>query len=152
MYPDNLEGDRIMARRLNAHLKKTEIKKIKNELISIEERIINKQLAKKVQFSFSEKSDNKDDVDSANNNILISNDLRFSNRERLYLKKVKDALSRIESDEFGMCTDCGSEINFVRLQARPTSELCISCKEESERDENNRGRVSKSLGKTVQLV
>ncbi len=143
-----------MAKRLNGHLKKTDLKKLKNSLLAIEERIINKQLTKNVNFSIIQKSDNKDDVDSANNNILISNDLRFSNRERLYLKKVKNALKMIETDEYGMCTDCGSPINFVRLQARPTSELCISCKEENEREENQNagGRTSKSLGKTVSLV
>ncbi len=53
-----------------------------------------------------------------------------------------------------MCVDCGASISFVRLQARPTSELCISCKEEAEREEHQSvgGRVSKSLGKTISLT
>ncbi len=38
--------------------------------------------------------------------------------------------------------------------ARPTAEMCIQCKEESEKDESASfiGRQSKSLGKVVDLT
>ena len=143
-----------MGKRLNGHLKKSEIKEIKQILLAEEERIINKQLSKKIDFQLTDKGDNKDDVDSANNNILVSTDLRFSNRERLYLGKIKGAIRRVDSDEFGICECCGGEISFSRLKARPTSEMCIHCKEESEREELNsaQGRVSKSLGQSMNLT
>jgi DnaK suppressor protein len=50
-----------------------------------------------------------------------------------------------------MCDDCGGEISFTRLLARPTSEMCIICKEESEREEsqNYHDRRSKSLGREM---
>lgn len=150
----NLEGDQIMARRLNAHLKKTEIKTLKNKLLAEEERIVNKQLSKKIEFKLNSRSENKDDVDSANDNILVSTDLRFSNRELLYLKKIRKAITKTDSEEYGMCIECGDEINFSRLFARPTSDLCILCKEESERAENqsSHGKTSKSLGETMSMT
>lgn len=143
-----------MAKRLNGHLKKTEIKTLKNKLLAEEERIVNKQLTNKFEFKMKSTSENKDDVDSANDNILVSTDLRFSNRELFYLKKIRKAITKTETDEYGMCVDCGSEIGFSRLFARPTSELCIVCKEESEKAENqsSHGRTSKSLGQTMSLV
>ena len=57
-------------------------------------------------------------------------------------------------DEYGLCTDCGEGIRYERLLARPTAEMCIQCKEESERDESNSftGRQSKSLGKVLDLT
>ncbi len=143
-----------MAKRLNAHLKKTEIKKLKNKLLAEEERIVNKQLSKKIEFKLNSPGENKDDVDSANDNILVSTDLRFSNRELLYLKKIRKAISKVDSEEYGMCTECGDNISFSRLWARPTSDLCIVCKEESERAEHqsSQGRTSKSLGQSMSLV
>ncbi len=142
-----------MAKRLNVHLKKTEIKKLKNKLLAEEERIVNKQLSKKAEFKLSP-NENKDDVDSANDNILTSTDLRFSNRELLYLKKIRKAIEKTDTEEYGICTDCGADISFTRLWARPTSDLCIVCKEESERVEHqsSHGRTSKSLGQSVNLA
>jgi DnaK suppressor protein len=80
--------------------------------------------------------------------------LRFRNREVFYAKKIDKALKKFEMEEFGMCSDCGEWIRFERLMARPTAEMCIQCKEESERDESNSftGRQSKSLGKVLDLT
>lgn len=57
-------------------------------------------------------------------------------------------------NEYGLCSDCGDWIRFERLLARPTAEMCIVCKEESERDESSSftGRQSKSLGRVVDLT
>lgn len=134
-----------MARRLNGHLKKSEIRKLNDFLLSEQERIVNKQLTKKFDFTLKSQSENKDDVDSANNNILASNALRFSNRDALFLKKIKKALKKFEIEEYGMCEECGCAINFQRLMARPTSEMCIGCKEESERIEGQSIRSSSSV-------
>lgn len=37
------------------------------------------------------------------------------------------ALKRIETDDFGLCTDCGEEIELSRLKACPTASRCIRC-------------------------
>lgn len=37
------------------------------------------------------------------------------------------AIQRIESGEFGSCTDCGEEIELSRLNACPTAARCIRC-------------------------
>lgn len=141
-----------MSKRLNSHLSKKQINEIKERLHSESERIRNKFETKKREFT--ERDTSKDEVDSANDNILLSHDMRFSNRDIMYLKKINKALIRAEDEEFGMCQDCGDAISYQRLVARPTSELCIVCKEESERDENQNffQRKSKSLGKEVNLV
>ncbi len=61
---------------------------------------------------------------------------RLQARNSIYLKKVRNALQRIEEGCFGDCEDCGEKISTQRLIARPTAELCIACKEDSERGEN----------------
>lgn len=58
--------------------------------------------------------------------------LRLLDRERKLLKKIDEALSRIENGEFGMCESCGEQIGRERLIARPVATLCIGCKQAQE--------------------
>lgn len=142
-----------MAVRVNSHLSDKQIAALKDKLMSEAERIrVNFQL-KKQEYENNSITGAKDEVDSANDNILLAADMRFSNRESLYYKKIMKTLSKIETEQYGMCDDCGEAITYTRLMARPTSEMCILCKEESEREENQNffERRSKSLG-TVMSV
>lgn len=61
--------------------------------------------------------------------------LRSRDRERKLVKKINAALERIANEEFGYCESCGVEIGIARLEARPTAELCIDCKELEEKKE-----------------
>lgn len=61
--------------------------------------------------------------------------LRLRDRERKLLKKIEEALLRIEDGTFGICKECGEEIDENRLRARPVATLCISCKEDQEHKE-----------------
>lgn len=142
-----------MATSAKSALKKDEIKFLKNKLMTEEIRIIETQKEKRTE-NVPVAEEYKDEVDSANEDLLIATNLRFFNREVFYLKKIKKALKKIETNEYGLCEECGDHINFQRLKARPTSEMCIVCKEESERMEaqNAHARVSKSAGKKIDLV
>lgn len=138
-------------RRLNAHLKTAQVEKLKEEVLAAIERISNQQLQQKASFSAA--AAKGDDVDNANDNIIKHTELRFATRETLYFKKLKKTLAMIDTEDYGMCEECGEGISFERLRARPTSTMCISCKEESERDElqSFHGRKSKSLGTSISL-
>lgn len=65
--------------------------------------------------------------------------LRLRDRERKLIKKIKEALERIEEGEFGVCESCGEEIEVKRLEARPVTTLCIQCKTKQEISEKARG-------------
>lgn len=43
------------------------------------------------------------------------------------LTEVEDALSKLDSGEYGVCESCGQPIPEVRLEAKPAARLCISC-------------------------
>src|SRR3954462_11436643 len=94
--------------------------------------------------------DRYDEIDQATTDIEQSMRMRLRNREVLYIKKVDEALERIEDGTFGECEDCGEDIELKRLEARPTATLCVSCKEEQERKEvlTAAGRQHKSMGET----
>lgn len=62
-------------------------------------------------------------------------ELRIRDRERKLLNKIKEALDRLETDEYGVCEECGEHIGEARLKARPVTTLCIDCKMEAEQKE-----------------
>ncbi len=43
------------------------------------------------------------------------------------LQLIEQALQRIESGEYGACTECGEAIKHARLKALPYAALCIEC-------------------------
>jgi len=52
--------------------------------------------------------------------------------ERGELARIGRALERIEADCFGICDDCGDEVDPGRLEALPEAALCLPCAEASE--------------------
>lgn len=77
--------------------------------------------------------------------------LKIYGRQLFFIKKINNALRKIESGEFGHCEDCGEDISITRLKARPTAHLCIHCKDEQERGETHLlyQKKSHTLGKKL---
>lgn len=69
-----------------------------------------------------------DPNDRASQESEFSLELRTRDRERKLIKKIDEALTRIEDHEYGYCEACGVDIGIRRLEARPTATLCIDCK------------------------
>ena len=62
-------------------------------------------------------------------------EFRVRDRERKLLRKITDALSRIENGTYGWCEETGEPIGIPRLLARPAATLCIEAQERHERHE-----------------
>ena len=60
-------------------------------------------------------------------------ELRVRDRERKLIKKIEEALGRIEEGEYGWCEATGDPIGIGRLLARPTATLSIDAQERRER-------------------
>ncbi len=60
-------------------------------------------------------------------------DLSLSENVKDILKRVNEALDRIDSGTFGICELCGQKILEERLQALPYANLCILCKQKEEK-------------------
>jgi len=59
-------------------------------------------------------------------------ELRTRDRERKLLKKVQQALTRIDSGEYGYCEETGDQIGIPRLLARPTATLSLEAQQRRE--------------------
>ena len=58
--------------------------------------------------------------------------LLMRERDRQTLAGIREALSRIESGEYGECEECGDEIALARLKAQPMATLCVHCQSQRE--------------------
>lgn len=59
-------------------------------------------------------------------------ELRTRDRERKLLKKVQQAITRIESGDYGWCEETGDPIGIPRLLARPTATLSLEAQQRRE--------------------
>ena len=57
----------------------------------------------------------------------------LGNEARDELAKIAATLQRIDADEYGICVECGAQIEPGRLQAYPYADECIECAEFDER-------------------
>src|SRR5918992_633572 len=64
----------------------------------------------------------------------------FASKEGRQLLSIDEALRRLygNADSFGTCETCGEEIHWERLEAVPTTRLCVRCKAA---EENGRARA-----------
>ncbi len=81
-----------------------------------------------------------DPNDRATQESEFSMELRTRDRERKLIKKIDEALDKLEHNEYGWCDSCGVEIGIRRLEARPTATLCIDCKTLDEIREKHLGK------------
>ena len=51
----------------------------------------------------------------------------LGNEARIEVAKISAALRRIDSGDYGACTECGDAIDPERLEAYPYAEECIEC-------------------------
>ncbi|EXJ09302.1 MULTISPECIES: RNA polymerase-binding protein DksA [Nitrincola] len=80
-----------------------------------------------------------DPTDRASQEEEFSLELRTRDRERKLIRKIDEALERLEDDDYGYCEACGVDIGIRRLEARPTATLCIDCKTLAEIKEKQLG-------------
>ena len=57
---------------------------------------------------------------------------RMQERKRGLVRKIEEAVARIEIGSYGICEECEEKISEDRLRARPATTLCIDCKRKQE--------------------
>jgi RNA polymerase-binding transcription factor len=78
----------------------------------------------------------------------------LSDRERMKIKQIDDAIERLDDGTYGVCESCGLEIGEQRLEAMPFTRLCRDCQQDQEREQKTQRRfedernVYRKLGST----
>lgn len=80
-----------------------------------------------------------DPNDRATQEEEFSLELRTRDRERKLIRKIDEALNRVEDGSYGYCLETGEPIGIKRLEARPVATLSIEAQERRERREKQYG-------------
>ncbi|HWP01465.1 MAG TPA: RNA polymerase-binding protein DksA [Methylococcus sp.] len=113
------EGEEYMSEGQVAHFRRI-LQNWKSELMQEVDRTVHHMKDEAANFP--------DPNDRATQESEFSLELRTRDRERKLIKKIEEALERLERGEYGYCETCGVEIGLRRLEARPTATQCIDCK------------------------
>jgi len=105
--------------------------KYKKLLLNLKEELLIEISQKKV---VKENNIEGDDADIAAEYLSLQMTQLFTKREKQQLDQIELALEKIERDEYGICEECGDEINEKRMQTLPFVNLCVECKGKSEEE------------------
>ncbi len=118
------------------HLTEEQIKEIKRMLMTMKEKLLRsaeEQIKDPSNVTF-EGGDEIDRADIESDRFIT---FRIKGREVKLIHKIDYALMKIEMGTYGICENCGAEIPYERLKARPVTTMCIKCKKLEEEMEND---------------
>jgi len=118
------------------HLSEEQIKEIKELLTNMRKRLLEsaqEQIRDPSNVTF-EGGDEIDRADLEEERYLT---FRIKGREATLIHKIDYALMKIESGTYGVCENCGAQIPYERLKARPVTTMCFECKELEEEQEDD---------------
>ena len=113
------KGEKYMNRRQLEHFRKLMIAWKEDLMHEVDRTVVHMK---------TDSSSYADSADRATQEEGFSLELRERDRERKLIRKIEEALIRIDNNEYGYCDLCGVEIGISRLEARPTATMCIDCK------------------------
>jgi DnaK suppressor protein len=80
----------------------------------------------------------KDAEEQSMEEFVLGMDFALMEMESETLRKIDDALLRLEEGSYGVCSECDQAISEARLKALPFASLCRDCQEEAEDAEAQR--------------
>ena len=75
----------------------------------------------------------QDPADKASNSYTKELLFSQSTNDRIILTQIEEALERMDDGEYGVCVNCGQEVQPKRLEAVPWARYCITCQDLQER-------------------
>jgi len=127
-------------------LRKTFLKTAKTSLLQMREQVL-EGIEHDAQYNREgTKDEGMDAYDLASEERDRDISLILSDRDRLKLQAIDDALERIKQGSYGLCEVCELDIAEERLKALPFTRLCISCQSDQEREAKQMRRPDDERG------
>jgi len=140
--PSLLAGPRnvspYIAKRGEQYMNKEQLEHFRQILVSWK-RDLMEEVDRTVSHMKDEAANFPDPNDRATQEEEFSLELRTRDRERKLIRKIEEALKRIDDGSYGYCLETGEEIGIKRLEARPVATLSIEAQERRERREKQYG-------------
>ena len=123
-------GEQYMSKEQSDHFREI-LNSWKNDLMMEVDRTVSHMKDEAANFP--------DPNDRATQEEEFSLELRTRDRERKLIRKIDEALKRLDDGSYGYCLETGEEIGIKRLEARPVATLSIEAQERRERRERQYG-------------
>lgn len=81
-----------------------------------------------------------DEVDKLQANMLLGITSTLSERDKLKLNQIEQALSKVNNGNFGICEECEEPIAEKRLLINPYFKTCVVCAEKIEFENKQIGK------------
>jgi DnaK suppressor protein len=127
-----------IAKRGEAYMNKEQLQHFR-DILNGWKRDLMEEVDRTVSHMKDEAANFPDPNDRATQEEEFSLELRTRDRERKLIRKIDEALKRVEDGSFGYCLETGEEIGVKRLEARPVATLTIEAQERRERRERQYG-------------
>jgi DnaK suppressor protein len=109
------------------------------QILSSWKRDLMEEVDRTVHHMKDEAANFPDPNDRATQESEFSLELRTRDRERKLIRKIDEAIARIDDGSYGYCVETGEEIGVKRLEARPVATLSVEAQERRERREKQYG-------------
>lgn len=116
-------------------MNKRQLERYRKKLLAKRDEVL--QLVESARNSEKEggSNDAPDLGDRALSTVIRDLSYQLTAGEREMLRRVDEALQRVESGEYGECVECGKKVQAGRLDAVPWARHCIECQEMQDRGE-----------------
>jgi RNA polymerase-binding transcription factor len=74
-----------------------------------------------------------DAADESVAHMITDLDLAAATRDVTELREIELALNRLAAGDYGICVNCGGDIEYERLKAYPTAVRCLACQAQHEK-------------------
>ena len=78
-----------------------------------------------------------DETDIAQGTFMLDMVYEHSDRSGAEIAALYEAIQKIKDGEYGLCEDCGENIEYKRLTICPGAKFCIKCAEMLEKDKKS---------------
>lgn len=92
-----------------------------------------------------EKAFVRDTEEQSVNDFVREVDFTLMQMKSDTLSKIDEAIHRLETNQYGICTECGTDIAPARLAALPFAERCRDCQERQESADANEPVVRENI-------
>ena len=127
-------GTAYKARRGEQYMSKKQLDHFREKLLAWKQEIIS-DVGQTISNLKDDSTHLADPNDRATQESEFALELRTRDRELKLLRKINQALARIEAGTYGYCEETGEEIGVARLEIRPVATLCVEAQERRERAE-----------------
>ncbi|MGZ8211967.1 MAG: TraR/DksA family transcriptional regulator [Burkholderiales bacterium] len=123
-------------------LTKKQLGRLKDALLERQRLLTSEVRAKREQAAEEAREDTMGVADTGDESVLRMQadlDLQEAGRDLEELQQIDAALRRMDDGTYGECVECGTDIEYARLEAQPTAMRCIDCQSQHERTYATKG-------------